>query len=166
MRRRGDLRALSLIEIIIGFLVLAIAGSVLFSNISSSYRFSGMTTNRTAATIVAGNFVEEIKAHEYGQPAPKSWPAIATDSNPPAEISDNYDPDDPNYERIEMLVYGRNARFVFYRQLRLENGSFLDSSKPNKTDKIFFTIWWREKTSQTENAFKSLVLEMGVRSPW
>jgi type II secretory pathway pseudopilin PulG len=162
-RRRT--RALSMVEVIIGFFVLAAAGAVLFSYLGSSYRLSGMTRNRTAATFLAGNFVEEVKAHNYGQPAPASWPTVTTETSPPDGWDGAYTPDDPNYAKIDLLVYGRTNRLVFYRQLRLENGSFIGNGN-NKTDKVMLTIWWREKTAENENAFKRLDVEMGVRSPW
>ncbi len=159
-------RALSLIDVIIGFFVIAVAGAVLFTHLSASYRFSGMTRNRTAAALIAGNFVEEVRAHNYGQPAPKTWPALSTESSPPSDWDNNYDPEDPNYARIEMLVYGKPARMVFYRQFSLENGSFLDSSVKEKTDRVTLKIWWREEATGKKSPYKSLDIEMGVRSPW
>lgn len=167
MRRfQAGQSGLSLVEVIIGFLVIAIAGAVLFTHLSASYRFSGMTRNRTAAALIAGNFVEEVRAHNYGQPAPLTWPALSTESSPPTDWDNNYDPDDPNYERIEMLVYGKPARMVFYRQFSLENGSFLDKTINEKTDKVKLKIWWREEATGKESPYKSLDIEMGVRSPW
>jgi type II secretory pathway pseudopilin PulG len=167
MKQRQTLRgALSLIEIIIGFFVIAVAGAVLFSNLSSSYRFAGMTRNRTAATLLGGNFVEEVRAHNYGQPAPKNWPTVTTDTSPPTGWDDKYDSEDPNYEKIDMLVYGRPTNLIFYRQLRLENGSFLDKTKAKKTDKVTLQIWWREENANNADKYKSLELEMGVSSPW
>lgn len=166
MMRFRRTRALSMVEIIIGFFVLTVAGAVLFSNLSSSYRFAGMTRNRTAATFLAGNFVEEVRAHQYGEPAPKSWPAVTTDTSPPSDWNEQFDAEDPNYAKIDLLVYGRATSLIFYRQLRLENGSFLDKSKSNKTDKVTYTVWWREVTAENKDAFKSLEIEMGVRSPW
>jgi type II secretory pathway pseudopilin PulG len=159
-------RALTLIEIIIGLMVMAVAGTVLFASLGSSYRFAGKTRNRTAATLIAGNFVEDVKAHNYGQPAPLSWPTVTTDTTPPTGWSDKYDAEDPNYTRIPMLVYGRQTRLVFYRQLRLANGSFVDSAKNEKTDKVTLVIWWREETADNIDVNKSLEVEMGVRSPW
>lgn len=157
--------ALTLIEIIIGLVVISVAGVVLFTSLSTSYRFAGKTTNRTAATLIAGNFMEEVKAHRYGQPAPKNWPQVTADTRPPANWDDKYDPENPNYARIPMLVYGREARLVFYQQLRLANGSFLDSSKSQKTDKVTLVIWWREE-NPGKTDYKSLEVELGVRSPW
>lgn len=165
MRQRQRLRALTLVEIIIGLVLIALAGAVLLTNLSSNSRLAGMTRNRTAAALIAANFIEDVKAHHYGEPAPKSWPEVTTDTSPPDDFSEKYDAADTNYERLEMLVYGKPVRLVFYQQLRLQNGSFLDKSKTKKTDKVTLQIWWREKNN-TKVDFKSLEIEMGVRNPW
>lgn len=164
--RRVELRALSLIEVIIGFFVMAAAGAVLFTNLNSSYRYAGMTRSRTAATLLAANFVEEIKAHNYGEKAPKSWPKVSDESAPPSDWDKGYEPEDTNYERLEMLVAGRPVEMVFYRHLTLANGSFVDEAKTSKTDRVSLTLWWREAGLQGEKGFKSLQIELGVRSPW
>lgn len=165
MLRTSRVRALTLIEIIIGLVLIALAGAVLLTNLTSNSKLAGMTRNRTAAALIARNFAEDVKAHNYGEPAPKNWPTVTTETVPPDGWNGKYDPDDPNYERIPMLVYGRPARLVFYRQLRLQNGSFLDKNIKKKTDKVTLQVWWREKNNAKEE-FKSLEIEMGVRNPW
>lgn len=160
MRRR---QALSVVEMVVCFGILAFAIPVLFSSFSSSYRFSAMTRNRSAAVLLAGSFLEELKSHEYGQPAPKTWPG---DHGPPPGWDAKFNFGNPNFQRIDLLVYGRPARLEFYRQLKFENGSFIGRDPDQKTDKATLTLYWHEDIGNPKEGNKTLVAEMALSSPW
>lgn len=124
-------RAFTLIEIAIacGLLVF---GALTFLNVfSSSASFSAQSRNRTVATILAQNLLEEIEAHPYGAPAPLSWGE--TTETP-----------------TELWLGGRRQQMKFHKRFEYANGSFVGATDDNE-DLVTVTITWREGPGNVEN---------------
>lgn len=96
-----------------------------FSVFSTGSHHATQTKNRAIANLLAQSYLEEFKAHTYGDPAPKVW---------------EQEEDNP----LKLVISDREQQFKFHKIITYENGSFVDSSKTDNTDRIKLVITWRE----------------------
>jgi len=117
-------RGFSLVELILGLAVMLISLLVFFSVFSSSSQHSVQSRNRTVATMLANTMMDEIAAHPYGSPRPKSWTAAV---------------DRP----VQAWVEGNPQEMDFHKKIEFQNGSFVGDAAGD-TDLATVTISWRE----------------------
>jgi len=139
--------AFSVIEIVIALGLVVVGFFTFFSVFSTGSHHAKQTRNRAVANLLAQSYLEEFKAHTYGDPEPKHW----------AQEEDN---------PIRLVVGGREQQFKFHKTLTYQNGSFVGKSQEN-TDLIKLVISWRELPGdrQTEDAAednKQLEVEVPV----
>ena len=65
---------MSLVEIILAVFIFAVATLILFRAFTANKRLSVQNRDRTAAQLLMGNMLEELRAHRFGTAAPKTWP--------------------------------------------------------------------------------------------
>lgn len=73
MSRRSRARGLGLVELLVACALMVTAVFTLITVFSRSSRYAVMSRNRTVAILVCHSTMDEIKAHKFGTPAPKSW---------------------------------------------------------------------------------------------
>ena len=127
---------MTLIEIVLAVFIFAVATLVLFRAFTSNKRLSVQSRDRTAAQLLMGNLMEEIRAHPFGLPAPQTWPP----NTPPG--ADWESGDFPEVQTIPAFVEGNPQKMVFHRQLAYE-GSLVGQGK-NNYDTVTATISWKD----------------------
>ena len=127
MKRAG----INLVELIIAIAVVLMAFVVFMTVFSSSSRGSLQSRNRTAAILLANSLMDEIEAHPYGAPAPKSWTSAV---------------DQP----VHVWVEGRNQIMDFHKKLTYQNGSFVGNVTGDQ-DLVTINISWREGIGDTQS---------------
>lgn len=125
-------RGFTLIEVTIALGLMVFAFLVFFSVFSTGSHHATQTRNRAVATVLAQSYLEEFKAHTYGDPAPKHW----------EEAED---------KPIRLVVRAREQEFKFHKTITYQNESFIGNSNEN-SDLVKIVITWREQrgTKQTE----------------
>lgn len=73
MRSRRRARGLGIVELLVACALMVTAVFTLITVFSRSSRYAVMSRNRTVAILVCHSTMDEIKAHKFGTPAPKSW---------------------------------------------------------------------------------------------
>jgi Tfp pilus assembly protein PilV len=146
MRQRG----LSIIEVIITIVVLLFGTFVIISTFSMNLRESSQSRERLMAALVMENLVEEVLAHPYGDPIPKSWQK--------REVG------------FTFIVEGHRQQSKFVRDVTESedtgNGSFFGSSSTTglNSDVVKLTVTWTEASGQGSSGRpKTLVLYLTVR---
>ena len=124
-------RGFSLVEIIIALALLVFGIMTFLSVFSSSARQATQSRNRTVATIHAENLLEEVQAHPYGEPAPKTW-------------------DEETVQPIELWLSGREQRVVIAQKFEFENGSFVGTANGDQ-DLVTITLSWKERGGNKDN---------------
>lgn len=126
-------RGFSIVEIIVALGLVLLGFFTFFSVFSTGSHHAIQTRNRAVANLLAQSYLEEFKAHTYGDPAPESW---------------TQEEDRP----LRLVVRGREVQFKFHKKITYENGSFVGESDENQ-DKVKIVITWREAVGnrQTEN---------------
>lgn len=125
-------RGFSLVELVIAMALIVFGFFTFFSVFSTSSHHAKQTRNRAVANVLAQSYLEEFKAHTYGDPAPKSW----------EEAEDR---------PIRLVVRGRVQDFKFHKTIAYKNGSFVGKSNADN-DVVKMVITWREQPGdrQTE----------------
>jgi len=70
-QRRG--RGLGIVELLVALALMVTALFTLITVFSRSSRYAVMSRNRTVAILVCHSTMDELKAHKFGTPPPKSW---------------------------------------------------------------------------------------------
>ncbi len=140
-------RAFTLVEITVAMGLMLFGFFVFFSVFSTGSHHATQTRNRAVANVLAQSYLEEFKAHTYGDPAPKSW--TQEEDNP-----------------IRLVVKGREQQFKFHKTITYQNGSFIGQSNEN-TDVVKMVITWRElmgnkQTEAGKDDNKKLEVEVPV----
>ncbi len=116
--------AFSLVELVIACALILFGLLVFFSVFSSNSKHSTQSRNRTVAHLLATNLIEEVEAHSYGAPQPRSW---SDETELPAEL----------------WIQGKPQQLKFQKKVEFENGSFVGQTADN-SDLVRITISWRE----------------------
>lgn len=124
------LRGFSIIEIIVALGLVIFGFFTFFSVFSTGSHHAVQTRNRAVANLLASSYLEEFKAHTYGDPAPQSWTA-------------------PEDRPLRLIVGGRETQFKFTKAITFENGSFVGQSDENQ-DKVKIVITWRENAGDAQ----------------
>lgn len=141
MKRRG----LSIMEAVLAFFLIAVALVTLYSTFAGSYRHSVMTRNRIAAGFLSTSFYEEVEAHPYGRPKPRSWPDPAIGPPKPTAPAKGWAKEGyPSVQSLPTYVEDRVVDSYYHRQLSLANGSFIGKGAGENWDEITVTITWEE----------------------
>jgi hypothetical protein len=94
------------------------------------------------AELVADSLIEEMSAHNYGDPAPASW------TEP---------------EEVLTVFQGRKLYVKYEKKIEYLNGSFVGKSKDD-TDEIMITVKWVEGTGiHAKGVMKSYAEKLRVR---
>ena len=130
---------MTLIEVVLAIFIFVVASLILFRAFTANKRFSLQTRDRTAAQLLMSNLMEEVKAHSFGRPAPKTWP-------PDQEPGDGWNAAGfPEVQTIPVYVEGKPQEMVFHRRLTFE-GSLVGKGKKNY-DTVYATISWKDPGS-------------------
>ena len=73
MSARSRARGLGIVELLVALALMVTALFTLITVFSRSSRYAVMSRNRTVAILVCHSTMDELKAHKFGTPAPKSW---------------------------------------------------------------------------------------------
>ena len=111
--------------IVLGFLTF-------FSVFSTGSHHATQTRNRAVANVLAQSYLEEFKAHTYGDPAPQKW---------------EQEEDKP----LRLVIGGKEQHFKFHKTITYKNGSFVGKGNEN-SDIVTLVITWHEVfgSKQTE----------------
>jgi type II secretory pathway pseudopilin PulG len=127
---------MTLVEIILAVFIFVVATLVLFRAFSTNKRLSVQSRDRTAAQLLMGNLLEEVRAHPFGLAAPQTWPP----NNPPTKGWESAG--FPEAQTIPAYVEGNVQKMIFHRQLSYE-GSLVGKGK-NNHDMVTATISWKD----------------------
>lgn len=130
MLRTCKNRAFSLAEVIVACGVMVFGVFVFFSVFSTSSHHATQTQNRTIAHLMAESYMEEFKAHPYGEQIPKHWEE--KEENP-----------------VTMVIKERPKTLTFHKSIEFKNGSFVGKSSEN-TDLVTLIITWEENVGNKE----------------
>lgn len=124
----------TVVEILIAAALVMFGFFTFFSVFSTSSAHATQTRNRAVANLLAQSYMEEFKAHNYGDPAPVSW---TTEEDRP----------------FRMVINGRETAFKFHKSITFSNGSFIGKS-PKNQDLAKIVITWKELhgSDQTQGA--------------
>jgi len=117
-------KGFAILEALLALAILAVAGVIFLQIFSSSTKHSVQTRNRTMAILLANSLMDEVEAHTYGEPPPRSW---ATGVVQPATV----------------VIQGRPQLMEFHQELAYQNGSFVGGATGD-TDLVTVTITWKE----------------------
>lgn len=115
----------TIIEVLITIFIIASGFLVLFTVFQLHVLHATQSRNRIVAEIIADSLVEEMRAHYYGQTAPRSWT-------------------DP--VKIIAVINGFRIDTIYQKQIQYGNGSFTDQNVNQDTDTATITISWVEGT--------------------
>lgn len=143
------IKGMSIIELVIALVIITCGILTAISVLAASLRFSTQSRQQVYAYLVAESMLEKIKAHKYGEPAPKSWK-------------------EPVYYKISVEGKSEPMLAEFKRDYNFTavgaNGSFVDSTKPQTEDIVTIIVTWVEGTGRTSAGInKKLELETKVR---
>ena len=124
------IRGFSLAEVIVACGVMVFGVFVFFSVFSSSSHHATQTQNRTIAHMMAESYLEEFKAHPYGDEIPKHW-------------------EEKVEQPVTMFIKSRAKKMTFHKLIEFENGSFVGKSQGNQ-DKVTLIITWEENVGSKE----------------
>ncbi|MCD4785654.1 MAG: hypothetical protein K8T10_17670 [Candidatus Eremiobacteraeota bacterium] len=142
------IKGMSIIEVIIALVVITCGILTALTVIAASLRFSTQSRQQVYAYLVAESMLEKIKAHKYGEPAPKSWK-------------------EPEYYKISIEGKAEPMLAEFKRDYNFTaagaNGSFVDSTMPQTEDIVTIVVTWVEGTGRTSAKSKKIELETKVK---
>lgn len=150
----GSRRGFTLIEIILAIFIFAVVAVILFRAFTANKRLSVQSRDRTAAQLLMSNLLEDVRAHPFGQIAPKSWPSTSTPG--PNWQSGSF----PDVQEIPAFVEGRSQKLVFHRSLSYE-GSIVGKGANRPYDVVTAVISWKDPG---QPALKSLEATLVVHS--
>ena len=136
MRRRG----LGLVELLVAMALVVTAVLTLITVFSRGSRHAVMSRNRTVGILVCHSTMDELKAHNFGKPAPQSW-------------------DEPKQAPVTIYLEGRPQLMEFKRTISFSTGSFVGKTSGN-TDEVTIKVEWDEGIGEN-NGHK----EMSVKVP-
>ncbi len=128
---------MTLIEIVLALVIFLVGALVLFRAFGANRKLSVQNRDRTAAQILMGNLLEEVRAHPFGHPAPSDWP---DDSPPTGEWESS---GFPKVQEIPTSVEGRRQKMEFFRQMAYE-GSLVGSGSGKTYDLVTITFSWKD----------------------
>ena len=133
-----------MVEIIVALALVVLGFFTFFSVFSTGSHHAIQTRNRAVANLLIQSYLEEFKAHPYGDPAPESW--TSEEDNP-----------------LRLVVRGREVQFKFHKEITFKNGSFVGES-PENQDVAKVVVTWREGVgnSQTDGGEDNKKLEAEV----
>lgn len=139
--------AFSVIEVVIALGLIVFGFFTFFSVFSTGSHHATQTRNRAVANLIAQSYLEEFKAHTYGDPAPEHW--SESDEQP-----------------LRLVVRGREQNLDFSKTITFANGSFVGESEENQ-DLVKIVITWKEvygakQTESGTNDNKMLEAEVPV----
>jgi len=152
VRRNGikkRIRGMSIIELVIAVVIITCGVLTALSVLAASLRFSTQSRQQVYAYLVAESMLEKIKAHKYGEPAPKSW-------------------NEPVYYKISIEGKSEPMLAEFKRSYNFTapgaNGSFVDSTKLQTGDIVTIVVTWVEGTGRTSTGInKKIELKIKVK---
>jgi type II secretory pathway pseudopilin PulG len=136
------MRGFTVVESLMAFFVMAVAFVALMSVFSGGAHEAMQSRNRTVALLYAESFLEEVRAHPYGAPAPKRWK------------SDTVRP-------VKVQVEGREQVMEFSQEVSYANKSFVGGSSEN-TDEVTLRLRWKESLGTKKDHHKELVVKVPV----
>lgn len=123
--RRPNPGGFTVVELLIAAALIMFGFFTFFSVFSTSSHHATQTRNRAVANLLAQSYLEEFKAHNYGDPAPTSW---STQEDRP----------------FRMVINGREAQFKFHKSITFANQSFIGKGKNENQDLAKIVITWKE----------------------
>ena len=127
---------MSLIEIVLAVFIFVVATLILFRAFTANKKLSVQNRDRTAAQLLMGNLIEEIKAHPFGMPAPKTWP-------PNKEPSGDWGSAGfPEVQSVPAFVEGNPQQMLFHRRLSYQGSLVGDGNRDYDT--VTATLSWKD----------------------
>jgi type II secretory pathway pseudopilin PulG len=126
VRRR---RAFSIVEIILALALLIVTGFAMLSFFTQSGKHAVHTRHRKLALVTAQNLLEEVRAHPYGEPAPKTWPL---------------DPQNPLTESYLFVLAGNRQAEDFKKSMTFQNGSLIGKTQDD-FDEVTVKVTWEDQ---------------------
>lgn len=137
MSRRG----LGLVELLVALALVVTAVFTLITVFTRGSRHAVMSRNRTVGILVCHSTMDEMKAHLFGQPAPKSW-------------------DEPKQAPVTIYLEGRPQAMEFTRTISFSTGAFVGKSAGN-TDEVTIKVEWSEGIGEN-NGHKEMSIKVPV----
>lgn len=122
--RTARVRGFSIIEMVFALCLIVVGFFTFFSVFSTGSHHAIQTQNRAAANMLAQSYLEDFRAHAFGQPAPPSW---GEDTERP----------------VRMVIKDRETAFVFHKKISYETGAFVGTAEGDR-DKVTLVITWKE----------------------
>lgn len=140
-------RGLTMMELLVAMVVLAVGSFVVIQTFSQNLRHSSQSRQRMLAALVMENLVEEVLAHPYGAPRPSRWNEGAVN--------------------LTFIVEGRPQVTRFFCSVEANpdrgNGSFFGRSNQG-TDLLDLSVGWSESSGPGSSAQeRNLTLDLVVR---
>ena len=142
---------MTLIEIILALFIFSVASVIIFRAFAANKRLSVQSRDRTAAQLLMSNLIEEVKAHPFGQVAPKSWPSTGT---PGANWQSG---SFPEVQEIPAFVEGKSQKLVFHRSLSYE-GSLVGKGSGKPFDVVTAVISWNDPAKPALNRLEATLV--------
>lgn len=158
-------RGISIMELLLALVILLIAVPTIYTTIATSYRHSVVNRNRVAANLIARSFFEEVSAHHFGRPAPKSWPVPTIGALPTSSPNDWQALGAPAVEELMVFVENRQQQMKFLRQLALKNGSLIGKDASKGWDQVTLKITWKETQDVREKSATSSIVVWSQDAP-
>ncbi len=130
--RSRNVRAFSIMELIVALMVIMIGFFTFFSVFSTSSQHAIQTQNRAAANMIAQSYMDEFREHTFGTPAPATW---------------NNDTDKP----VRMVIKDRETNFVFHKKIGYKTNAFINGTIGD-TDIVTLTLTWKEAAGANQAA--------------
>lgn len=127
MRRQRRAGGLGIVELIMALALIATALLTLITVFSKGSRQAVMSRNRTVAVLLCHSTIDELKAHRFGTPAPKSW-------------------SEPKQTPVNIYVEGHPQLMEFKRTLTIPS-EFVTNTNSN-TAEVTIKIEWDEGIGQ------------------
>ena len=122
----------SLTEVIMACFLILVGFVVLFGVFSSSGSLAMQSRNRSLANILAQSWMEEIRAHPYGAPAPDNW---------------TQEVETP----VVSWVEGNPQEMVFWKTISYANGSFVGTAAED-FDEVTIVFEWDERVGKRQTS--------------
>ncbi len=139
MRPGRRARGLGIVELLVALALMVTTIFTLITVFSRSSRYAVMSRNRTVAILVCHSTMDELKAHRFGTPAPKSW------SEPISPVT--------------IYADGRPQALVFKRTIT-PGDPFIGKAAGN-ADEVTIKVEWDEGIGN-DNGHKELSVKVPV----
>lgn len=133
-------RGLGIVELVMALALIATALITLITVFSKGSRQAVMSRNRTVAVLVCQSTIDELKAHRYGTPAPKSW-------------------SEPRVTPVNIYVEGHPQLMEFKRTLTIPNDFVTNTA--NDTAEVTIKVEWDEGIG-VNNGHKEMTVKVPV----